>query len=168
MSGPKSEAIMLELAKAIVVREQDVANRELDVRRRRRELETKERELDTRRQELQQLRLDFSAAARGHATSPAQDRATTADLRPASPPDRPSIARAQATIAQRVLAFLEMEPRALSPMEIFNLLELPPPIETLRATLWKMENHNLIARPYPGHYCALQYVAQFRSGESVG
>jgi hypothetical protein len=156
---------MLELARAIVVREQDVAGRELDVRRRRQELEAKERELDERRRELHQLRLDFSATAKGQATSP---RPAPADTRPTAQTPRPSLARAQATIAQRVLAFLEMEPRALSPMEIFNQLELPPPIETLRATLWKMEHHNLIARPYPGHYCALQYLGQFRSGESAG
>ncbi len=51
----------------------------------------------------------------------------------------------------------------MAPIEIFNLLELPPPIETLRSTLWKMADHGLIARPFPGHYCALQFASQFQA-----
>ena len=73
------------------------------------------------------------------------------------------------TVAYRVLGVLEMEPRALSPAELFNMLELPPPIETLRTTLWKMAERGLIARPFPGGYCALQYEAMVkRASEGVG
>lgn len=76
----------------------------------------------------------------------------------------PPLARANSTIAHRVLAALEMEPRALSPAELHSILELPPPIETLRAIMWKMEKHGLIAKPFPTHYCALQHEAVLRAG----
>jgi hypothetical protein len=149
---------LLELAKAVVLREQDVAARELDVARRRQELEDKERELAVRKRELQQLRFDFSATAKGDPVRVAPPTHVPSVL---AKTKQPSLARTQATVAQRVLVLLEMEPRALSPMEIFNMLELPPPIETLRTTLWKMENNGLIARPFPGHYCALQFASHF-------
>lgn len=170
MAKQNSEALMLNLAKGIVLREQEVANRELDVARRRQELTVKEHALATSRHALEQLRLDFSAAARGESVlgSAQAHVAQPADEQQASGARRPSLARTQATVAQRVLVLLEMEPRALAPAEIFNLLELKPPIETLRATLWKMAEHSVIARPYQGHYCALQYAAQFRSGKSTG
>jgi hypothetical protein len=171
VSGEKVQLVnpevrMLEIAKAIVLREQDVAGREHDIARRRQELETKERELAEKKRDLVQLRLDFSAVATGKEESP----------RPAPdgpPPVRdgrhPSLARAAATVAHRVLSLLEMEPRPLTAGEIYNQLELPPPIDTLRTTLWKMEKHGLIARPFPGQYCALQYAGTFSaSGEGVG
>ncbi len=155
---------MLEIAKAIILREQDIATREHDVARRRHELETKERDLRNQKGELEQLRLDFSAAARGQALVEPSEPESASLVES----ERPPLARANATVAQRVLALLEMEPRALSPLEIFNLLELPPPIETLRTTLWKMEKHQLIARPFPGHYCALQYEADMRRSTQTG
>jgi hypothetical protein len=148
----KNEARILELAKAIILQEQEISAREHDIARRRRELEAKERELVARRDELERLRVLFSAAAQG------QSEAGTEESQAAAR-ERRTNARAEATVAQRVLAVLEMEPRALAAGEIFNLLELKPPMETLRTTLWKMENHGLIARPYLGHYCALQHLA---------
>jgi hypothetical protein len=170
MARQNSEALMLNLAKGIVLREQEVANREVDVARRRQELAAREHALMTSRRALEQLRLDFSAAARGESVlgSAQAHVAQPAEEHQASGQRRPSLARTQATIAQRVMVLLEMEPRALSPIEIFNLLELKPPIATLRATLWKMAEHSVIARPYQGHYCARQYAAQFQAGESTG
>lgn len=153
-------ARMLELAKVIVLCEQDVASRKHDIIRRRQELETKERELTVRVDQLEQLKLDFSAVANGRAEA-----VRDGPPLPSVEARGPSLARATATVAMRVLAVLEMEPRALTAGEIFNLLELKPPIETLRTTLWKMEKHGLIARPFPGGYCARQYEA-LRTGDS--
>jgi hypothetical protein len=155
---------MLELAKVIVLREQDITGREHDVARRRQELALKERELEARKAELQQLRFDFAAVASGQ-------KVLSPPLAPSSTaiePRRPSLARASATVAQRVLVVLEMEPRAMSAQEIFDVLELPPPIDTLRTTLWKMEKHRLIARPFPGHYCALQHVGAIGASTVTG
>jgi hypothetical protein len=159
----KPEA-MLELAKVIVLREQDVAGREHDLARRRQELAAKERELEARKAELRQLRFDFAAVANG------EKMASSAPAPPSTAIERhrPSLARASATVAQRVLVVLEMEPRAMSAQEIFDLLKLPPPIETLRTTLWKMEKHGLIARPFPGHYCGLQYAGAIGASTEVG
>ena len=158
---------MLHLAKTIVLTEHDVSARRHDIVRRRQELVVKESELATRETELQQLRLDFSAAASGHAKA---RRSPESTMSAADTKKGPSLARAAATVAQRVLSVLEMEPRALSPAELFNMLELPPPIETLRTTLWKMAQHGLIARPFPGGYCARQYEALVRrpGGEEAG
>jgi hypothetical protein len=146
---------MLALAKAIVLREQDIAGREHDIARRKQELQAKEQELAARMGELEQLRFDFSAVAHGRAES-------DESIARAITHRGPSIARASATVAQRVLALLTMEPRSLSPVEIFNTLELPPPIETLRATLSKMLQRGLVARPFPGFYCALEYENEIR------
>jgi hypothetical protein len=150
---------MLELAKAIVLREQDVAAREHDVIRRKQELDDRLRELDKRKGELRQLRFDFGAIATGDGGPSKIPNvvASTTSAAPSLAKAGPSLARGMATIAERVLPLLEMEPRAFSPSEIFNLLELPPPIETLRTTLWKMAQRGLIARPFSGVYCARQY-----------
>src|SRR5258706_15871798 len=114
---------MLELAKVIVLREQDVQAREGEIARRRQELAHREEELATRRGELKQLKFEFAEIANGK-------------REPTSAPEaRPPLARTMATIAQRVLAAIEMEPRAFTPSELHDFLELPPPIETLRATL---------------------------------
>jgi hypothetical protein len=152
---------MLEIAKAIVLKEQDVAGREHDVARRRQELAVKERELEVRKAELQQLRFDFAAVASG-------EKVSSSPPSMAIEPRRPALARASATVAQRVLVVLEMEPRAMSAQEIFDVLELPPPIDTLRTTLWKMEKHGLIARPFPGHYCALEHAGVIGFSEGTG
>ncbi|MBX3206755.1 MAG: hypothetical protein KF764_16920 [Labilithrix sp.] len=146
---------MLEMARVIVLREQDVAAREHDLARRKQELEDRQRELEQRKADLQQLRFAFAEVASGKAVP---ERPTEIVCQP-----RPPLARAMATIAQRVLVLLEMEPRAFSPAELFNALELPPPIETLRTTLWKMAQRGLIARPFPGVYCARQYEAAVSS-----
>jgi hypothetical protein len=152
---------MLVLARAIVLREQDIAIRERDVARRKRELEERVAELDVQRRELQQLRLNFSAVASPGASTPATVESEVAAEFVSSM--HPPLAKASSTVAHRVLAALEMEPRPFSPSDLFNFLELPPPIETLRTTLSKMYNAGLIARPFPGLYCALQHEAAVRN-----
>ena len=166
----RDESLMLDLAKGIVLREQEVKARELDVAQRRKELAERERALLSSRQALQQLHLDFSAAARGEGVlGPVQPQVEqpAAERQPSETRPRP-LARTQATVAKRVMDLLDMEPRLLSPAEIFNLLELKPPIETLRATLWKMAEHDVIARPSQGHYCSKLHAHLFRAGENAG
>lgn len=160
MSLVKADERMLEMAKVIVLREQDIASREHDVTRRRQELTDRERDLDTRKAELKQLRFEFAEVANGKTPPPAVEARAI--------PEHPQLARTMATIAQRALAVLEMEPRAFSPAELFNMLELPPPIETLRTTLWKMAQRGLIARPFAGVYCARQYEAAIMSARDAG
>ena len=150
----RREDWLLERAKAIVMREQDVSAREQDIARRRQDLVERERELHVKRTELQQLRFAFAEVASGE--KPIEDDATISV--------EPALARTMSTIAARVLAVLEMEPRAFSPSELFDVLELPPPIETLRTTLWKMAQRGLIARPVGGHYCARQHEGVVMAG----
>jgi len=144
---------ILELARAIVLREQDVAAREQDVVRRKQELDARQRELAARKVDLEQLKLRFAEVASGRDVQ-----TENADAFPRPLPPHPALARTSPTVAERVLSVLEMEPRAFSPPELLNLLELPPGIDTLRTTLSKLEKRGLISRPFPGHYCANQHV----------
>lgn len=155
----RREEWLLARAKVIVLREQDVAAREHELVRRRQELAEKEHELESKKSELQQLRFEFTEIASGRKELVSERESPTLPLQAS----HPALARTMATIATRVLTVLEMEPRAFSPSELFNVLELPPPIETLRTTLWKMAQRGLIARPFSGVYCALQYEAVVRT-----
>lgn len=166
MLAPRPDQL-LHLAKAVLLCEQDVAAREQDVARRQQELKEREAELHERQELLRRLRDQFTAAANGNAEHAQPEQPSSLPSTAHAPARRPSLARTHATIAQRVLVALEMEPRAFTPSELYNVLELPPPIETLRTTLWKMAQRGLIARPFPGLYCACQYEAAARSAHET-
>jgi hypothetical protein len=151
-----------DIARALALREQDVATREGEIARREQDLSVKRRELTEAKADLKQLELRFQQATGGAPT-----RASEAIGTP--PRVGPSLARANATVAARILALLEMEPRALSPAEVHSLLELPPPPDTVRTTLWKMADAGIVVRLARGTYCSHRHAVDvLRTGEGAG
>lgn len=137
----------------------------------------REQEIEKRSQELAKLRAEFARAMHepeqggdqldlpiSEKDEPQETQSIEVATRPALTA-RPNIARAgtsfassfAASLVQRVYSALQVEPRAFTASEIANRLEMTDAIDTIRTTLSKLYNRNMIARPFLGQYCALEY-----------
>jgi hypothetical protein len=151
------EERLLELAKLIMLYEQDIASRERDVVKRRKDLQVEEHKLTSDKEQLEKVRRSFSAAARGEVLAIGESTIfTTVET---------IKTRRLSTIQERILVVLEKEPKALSATEVFDALE-PSVNKTakhvVQTALSKLYYRGLVARPFYGHYCALEYEEEVK------